>query len=137
MEYEGALYHVMDRGNRLEAIFCDDRDRKVFLKTLGEASERCGWRVHCYVLLLEMSAADLLKQPKGSAEKIAMASVARQRTSVTNAWLAERLSMGAASRVSRYCGEAAERSTIQKLDKRIEMAIGETPLTAVLKRPWR
>jgi hypothetical protein len=65
------------------AIFCDDGDREVFLKTLGEASERCGWRVHCYVLLLEISAADLPKQPKGSAEKIALASVARQRTSVT------------------------------------------------------
>ena len=83
MEYEGALYHVMDRGNRLEAIFCDDRDREVFLKTLGDASERCGWRVHCFVLLLEMSPADLPKQPKGSDEKIALASVARQRTSVT------------------------------------------------------
>ena len=74
---------------------------------------------------LEISAAHLPKQPKGSDEKIALASVARQRTSVTNAWLAERLSMGAASRVSRYCGEAAERSTIQKLAKRIEMAIGD------------
>jgi hypothetical protein len=74
---------------------------------------------------LEISAADLPKQPKGSAEKIALASVARQRTSVTNAWLAERLSMGAATRVSRYCGEAAGRSAIQKLAKRIEMAIGE------------
>jgi len=51
VEYEGALYHVMDRCNRLEAIFCDDQDRGVFLKTLGEASERCGWRVHCYVLM--------------------------------------------------------------------------------------
>jgi len=127
VQYERAFYHVMDRGNRLEAIFCDDRDREVFLKTLGEASERCGWRVHCYVQLLEISAADLPKQPKGSAEKIALASVARQRTSVTNAWLAERLSMGAASRVSRYCGEAAGRSAIQKLAKRIKMATGENP----------
>jgi hypothetical protein len=38
------------------------------------------------------------------------------------------LSMGAASRVSRYCGEAAGRSAIQKLTKRIEMAIGENGL---------
>ena len=74
---------------------------------------------------LEISAADLSKQPKGSAEKIALASVARQRTSVTNAWLAERLSMGAATRVSRYCGEAAGRSDIQKFAKKIEMAIVE------------
>jgi len=34
---------------------------------------------------LGISAVDLPKQPKGSAEKIALASVARQRTSVTNA----------------------------------------------------
>jgi hypothetical protein len=27
VEYEGALYHVMNRSNRLKAIFCDDRDR--------------------------------------------------------------------------------------------------------------
>ena len=51
VEYEGALYHVMDRGNQLEAIFCDNRDREVFLRTLGEANERCGWRVHYYVLM--------------------------------------------------------------------------------------
>jgi len=57
-----------------------------------------------------------------SAEKIALAAVARQRASVTNAWLAERLSMGTATRVSRYCGEAGGRSDSQKLVKRIEMA---------------
>jgi len=74
---------------------------------------------------LGISAVDLPKHPKGSAEKIALASGARRRTSVTNAWLAERLSMGAATRVSRYCGEAAGRSDIQKFAKKIEMAIGE------------
>ena len=51
VEYGGAVYHVMDRGNRLEAIFRDDRDREMFLKTLGEACGRCGWVVHCYVLM--------------------------------------------------------------------------------------
>ena len=51
VEYSGAVYHVMDRGDRLDAIFRDDRDRVVFLKTLGEACGRCGWVVHCYVLM--------------------------------------------------------------------------------------
>ena len=51
VEYAGALYHVMDRGNRAEPIFFDDRDRGIFLKTLGETCERCGWLVHCYVLM--------------------------------------------------------------------------------------
>ena len=27
MEYAGGVYHVMDRGDRLEAIYEDDRDR--------------------------------------------------------------------------------------------------------------
>lgn len=51
VEYEGAIYHVMDRGNRLEEIYRDVRDREIFLKTLGEVSERCGWQVHAYVLM--------------------------------------------------------------------------------------
>jgi len=51
VEYEGAIYHVMDRGDRLEDIFRDDKDRELFLKTLGEVCVRCGWIVHCYVLM--------------------------------------------------------------------------------------
>jgi len=51
VEYEGAVYHVMDRGDRLEAIYRDERDREIFLKTLGEVCERCGWQVHAYVLM--------------------------------------------------------------------------------------
>jgi hypothetical protein len=37
IEYPGAFYHVMARGNRREAIFRNDSDRQLFLKTLGEA----------------------------------------------------------------------------------------------------
>jgi REP element-mobilizing transposase RayT len=51
IEYPGAFYHVMARGNRREAIFSDDLDRRFFLKTLGEACEMTGWRVHAYVLM--------------------------------------------------------------------------------------
>jgi putative transposase len=35
VEYAGAVYHVMDRGDRSETIFLDDGDRELFLKTLG------------------------------------------------------------------------------------------------------
>jgi len=41
----------MDRGDRSEAIFRDDGDRELFLRTLGQACERTGWRVHAYVLM--------------------------------------------------------------------------------------
>ena len=42
VEYEGAVYHVMDRGDRLEAIYHDDEDRELFLKTPGQAAKRTG-----------------------------------------------------------------------------------------------
>ena len=51
VEFEGAVYHVLDRGDRREAIFRDDADRRRFLETLGEACARTGWRVHAFVLM--------------------------------------------------------------------------------------
>jgi hypothetical protein len=52
VEYAGAIYHVMCWGNRQEAVFLDDRDCDVFLDTLGEAVDRCGWR--CGVSAVEI-----------------------------------------------------------------------------------
>jgi len=49
--YPGAVYHVMARGNRGQAVFGDDLDRRRFLETLGEACEKTGWRIHAYVLM--------------------------------------------------------------------------------------
>jgi len=51
LEYAGAIYHVMSGGDRQEAIFLDDEDRRRFLKTLGEACEKAGWEVHAYCLM--------------------------------------------------------------------------------------
>ena len=51
VEYAGALYHVMCRGNRREEIFQCDGDRNTFLRTLGEVCERTGWRICAYVLM--------------------------------------------------------------------------------------
>jgi len=51
VEYEGAIYHVMSRGNRQEAIYKDDRDHEIFLDTLDEACVRTGWRIHAFVLM--------------------------------------------------------------------------------------
>jgi putative transposase len=51
IEYEGAIYHVMNRGDRQEAIFRDDDDRKLFLRTLGEACVKTNWQVHAYCLM--------------------------------------------------------------------------------------
>jgi REP element-mobilizing transposase RayT len=51
VEYEGAVYHVMSRGDRQNLIYRDDRDKKTFLETLTEACSRCGWRIHAFVLM--------------------------------------------------------------------------------------
>ena len=51
IEYPGARYHVMSRGDRREAIFADDRDRELFLRTLGETCAKTGWQVHAYCLM--------------------------------------------------------------------------------------
>ncbi len=51
VEYAGAVYHVMSRGNRQQAIFRTDLDREMFLDALGEVCGRTGWKVHAYVLM--------------------------------------------------------------------------------------
>ena len=51
IQYEGAIYHVMCRGDRREAIFFTDGDRRLFIKTLGEACGKTGWEVLAWVLM--------------------------------------------------------------------------------------
>ena len=51
LEYEGAIYHVMNRGDRREPIFKDDADRKFFLDTLAECCGKTDWQVHAFCLM--------------------------------------------------------------------------------------
>jgi putative transposase len=51
IQYAGAVYHVMNRGDRREAIFHDDADRRRFVETLAEACAKTGWQVHAYCLM--------------------------------------------------------------------------------------
>lgn len=51
IEYAGAVYHVVARGNQGREIFQDDKDRRRFLATLGEACEKTGWWIDAYVLM--------------------------------------------------------------------------------------
>ena len=44
VEYAGAIYHVMSRGDRREAIFRDDADRRHFITTLGEVCAKTDWQ---------------------------------------------------------------------------------------------
>ena len=51
VEYPGAIYHVMNRGDRREAIFQDDQDRADFLAALAEVCGKTGWEVHALCLM--------------------------------------------------------------------------------------
>ena len=45
IEYAGAVYHVMARGNQGREIFPGDQDRECFWEAVGEAGEKTGWWV--------------------------------------------------------------------------------------------
>jgi len=51
VEYAGAIYHLMSRGDRREQIYYDDVDRQDFLKTLAETCQKTGFEVHAYCLM--------------------------------------------------------------------------------------
>ena len=51
VKYEGTIYHMMNRGERREAVFRDAADRELFLRTLAEACRKTDWQVHAYCLV--------------------------------------------------------------------------------------
>lgn len=51
IEYPGAIYHVMARGDRREDIVIDDDDRRRFEETLREVVEKSGWVLYAWVLM--------------------------------------------------------------------------------------
>lgn len=51
VEFAGAVYHVMARGNERRRIYHSDEDHLLFLKTLDEAAARFAFLVHAWVLM--------------------------------------------------------------------------------------
>ncbi|MSR64594.1 MAG: hypothetical protein EXS18_02305, partial [Verrucomicrobiae bacterium] len=51
VEFEGAVYHVMARGNERQTIFRSAQDRALFLETLGESVAQFGLLVHVDCLM--------------------------------------------------------------------------------------
>ena len=51
IEFEGALYHLMARGNARSDIFVDDEDRQVFIDNVGRVCGRFSWRVWAWCLM--------------------------------------------------------------------------------------
>jgi len=68
IEFPGACYHVMNRGDHFEPIFQDDTDRQRCWEVLAETCQSAGWWLHSFVfmpnhyhLLIETRRATLVK----------------------------------------------------------------------------
>jgi putative transposase len=48
IEFPNALYHITSRGDRREAIYRDDADRRQWLMILGQVCESFNWVIHGY-----------------------------------------------------------------------------------------
>ena len=48
IEHEGAIYHLINRGDRREDIVCGDADRELFVLTLGETCVKCAASASCW-----------------------------------------------------------------------------------------
>lgn len=51
LEYPGAVYHLLSRGDRRNAIYRDDVDRSIFLDLLAKEVVQQRWRIHAYCLM--------------------------------------------------------------------------------------
>ena len=67
LEFPGAIYHVINRGNYRRWIFADDKTKHAFERCLFEACARSEWLLHAFTirsnhfhLALETPAANLV-----------------------------------------------------------------------------
>ena len=101
IQYPGAIYHVMNRGDRQEPVFGDDRLLEQvsarpwprhFGEAVQEASEAQAERLVVEGLKrLGWTEEVLRAKRKGDARKVALALELRSRTTMSLAWIAERL----------------------------------------------
>ena len=134
IEYPGAIYHVMNRGDRREDIFRDDEDRQRFLFTPGEACGKTERQVHAYCLRrnhggnygaqrqetsvqkaerivqeavegLGWNEDELRARHKRHRAKVMLARRLREQTTMSLKWIAQRLHMGSWTYVSNLLNE--------------------------------
>ena len=51
IEYSGAFYHVITRGNQRQKIFIDKKDFVRYLAILGDYKDRYKYLLYAYVLM--------------------------------------------------------------------------------------
>jgi hypothetical protein len=108
IEYPGAMYHVMNRGDQREDIFRDDHDHQKFLATLDEACVKTEWQLGKGLERLGWDEVQLRARPKGHRSKVMLAGRLRQETTMSLKWIAGRLQMGTWTYVSNLLNEPPE-----------------------------
>jgi putative transposase len=51
LQYPGAIYHLMARGNGLQDIVSDDEDRDRLQEQLGRAAIRGSWQIYAFAIM--------------------------------------------------------------------------------------
>ncbi len=51
LQFPGARYHVFNRGNLQHDLFTTDGARRSFVRVMGEACAKFGWRLHAYIVM--------------------------------------------------------------------------------------
>jgi putative transposase len=69
IQYEGAVYHVINRGTARHATFHEEEDGQVFLNTLAEAHQQWGIEVFAYCLMRNHYHV-CLSTPKGNLSRV-------------------------------------------------------------------
>jgi REP element-mobilizing transposase RayT len=69
IQYEGAVYHVINRGTARQTTFLDEQDYQVFLNTLAEAHRQWGIDVFSYCLMRNHYHV-CLTTPKGNLSRV-------------------------------------------------------------------
>ena len=50
-QFEGAIYHLIVRGNNRQPLFREGKDREHYLELLTRYREQFGYRLYAYILL--------------------------------------------------------------------------------------
>jgi len=69
IQYEGAFYHLIVRGNQRQDIFLDDNDRLTYLEKLKIYKQRCAFELYAYVLM-DNHVHLLMETPKAPVSRI-------------------------------------------------------------------
>lgn len=91
IEFAGAFYHILSRGDRGEPIYLDADDCRMFLATVAELCDRTGFLLHAYVLMLKQS----------HSRKQGLVWLIKGHCVVPDEWILKRLEMGHRSNISR------------------------------------